>query len=90
MTVKRLRDQVDFLFADKHQSFLQVSALASGGCGQACPKHPKYQVCNIFVIFQETVTDKYDFLHEDKHQSFLQASSIVFTGHIQACPVYPK
>ena len=40
-----MRDQVDFLFANK-QSFLEVGS-------QASPKYPKNQVCNIFVIFQE-------------------------------------
>ena len=41
ISVKKLRDQVDFLFADKHQGSLWVSAIASGGCGQACPNQPK-------------------------------------------------
>ena len=34
-------DQVDFLFADKHQSFLKVVAIAFGERGQVCPKYPK-------------------------------------------------
>ena len=41
MSVKILRDQVDFLFADKYQSFLQVSVIASGGFGLAWPNCPK-------------------------------------------------
>ena len=32
-------DQVDLLFADRQQSFLQVVTIVFGGCGQACPKH---------------------------------------------------
>ena len=36
-----LANQLIFLFADKHQSFLQVSASAVNGCVQACPKYPK-------------------------------------------------
>ena len=38
---KKLRDQVDFLLADKHHSFWQVSAIAFVGRGQVCPKYPK-------------------------------------------------
>ena len=38
---KKLRNQLDFLFADKHKSFLQVDFTAFGGRGQACPKYPK-------------------------------------------------
>ena len=36
--LKKMRDQVDYLSADKHQSFLQGSANDFVGCGQACPK----------------------------------------------------
>ena len=52
--------------------------LIFGGHDQVCAKYPRYQVCNILVIFQEEVRDKYDFLHEDKHQSFLQANTDIF------------
>ena len=31
-------DQINLLFADKRQSFLQVGAIAFGGCGKVCPK----------------------------------------------------
>ena len=41
--------EVDFLPANKHESFLQVDIITLGLCGQACPKYPK-QVYNIFVI----------------------------------------
>ena len=42
--------EVDFLFANKHRSFLQVDSVTSGLHSQACPKYPKHQVYNIFVI----------------------------------------
>ena len=38
---KKLRDQADFLFSDKHQSFLPVSAIAFGGRGQVYPEYPR-------------------------------------------------
>ena len=53
------------------------------GLSQACPKHPKYQIRNIFVIVQEERNKCDFFLHEDKHQKFLQAGSTIFTGHSQ-------
>ena len=35
---KKMMNQVNLLFADKRQSFLQVGAIAFGGCGKVCPK----------------------------------------------------
>ena len=34
-------DKVYFLFADKHQRFLQIETIILGVCGQACPNYPK-------------------------------------------------
>ena len=50
---KEVRDQVNFSNVDKHQSFLQVDTIAFDGCRYACPKYPKYQVCNILEVSQE-------------------------------------
>ena len=88
----KMRDQGNFLFTDKHQSFLQVGAIPFGRWGQLFPKYPKWQVCNIFVIFQERREGRTNviFLHEDKHHNFLQAGTIVFTDHDKACAKYPK
>ena len=55
---KEVRDEVDFLHADKHQSFLQFDPNTLGlkvsyiidGHDQAFSKYSKYQVCNIFKI----------------------------------------
>ena len=38
---KKIEGSSWFLFADKHQSFLQVSSVAVGGRGQTCPKYLK-------------------------------------------------
>ena len=38
---KEVRDEVDFLHADKHQRFLQIDTIILGVCGQACPNYPK-------------------------------------------------
>ena len=45
--------EVDFVPANEHESFLQVDNVTLGFRIQACPKHPKQQVYNIFVISQE-------------------------------------
>ena len=47
---KEMRGEVDFLFTDKHQSFLQVDTFIFCGCGQACQKYPKKQVCSMLEI----------------------------------------
>ena len=36
-----MKDEVDFLSADKHQKFLQIGTTILGVCGQACPILPK-------------------------------------------------
>ena len=38
---KEVRDKVDFLHADKHESFLQIDTMIFDGDGQAFPKFPK-------------------------------------------------
>ena len=47
-----MRYEVDFLPTDKHESFLQVDSMILDVHSQACPKYPKYQVCNIIEISQ--------------------------------------
>ena len=48
----KMGDEVDFLPADKHKSFLQVDSITLGGQSQTCPGYPKQQVYNIFAISQ--------------------------------------
>ena len=38
---KEVRDKVDFLHADKHESFLQIDTMIFDGDGQAFPKFSK-------------------------------------------------
>ena len=45
-------DEVYFWPANKHKRFLQVDNITLGVLSQACPKHPKQQVYNIFTISQ--------------------------------------
>ena len=36
-----MKDEVDFLPADKHQRFLQIDAIILGVCGQPSPNYSK-------------------------------------------------
>ena len=47
---KSVGNEVDFLPADKHKSFLQDDGIIYGVHSQACSKYPKEQVYNIFAI----------------------------------------
>ena len=58
-------DQENFLHVYKHQRLLHVNTIFFGEGGQACPKYPEQQACNIINIkyLKKEVKDKYDFLH---------------------------
>ena len=45
-------DEVDFLPADKHKSFLQDNSITLVVCSEACQKYPKQQAYNIFAMRQ--------------------------------------
>ena len=50
---KKVRDQADFLYVNKHQSVLQGNTIAEilvGIGDQGCLKYLKQQACNILVI----------------------------------------
>ena len=49
---KEGRNEVDCLYPDKHQTFLQVDTDNSAEHGQSCQKYPKKQVFKIFAISQ--------------------------------------
>ena len=49
---RKMLEMIFFLTADKHKSFLQVDSINLGVRSQACPKNPKYRVCNISTISQ--------------------------------------
>ena len=42
---------IDFLQADMHENLLQIDTKIFDGYGQALPKFPKKQACNVFTIF---------------------------------------
>ena len=79
---KEVTDEVDFLRADKYQSFLKVYSNPLGikvsykvdiiidGYDQVFSKYSKQQVYNIFTISQKGVRNGSQFWHADKRQSF--------------------
>ena len=96
---KKIRDEADFLSADKHQSFLQFGAIAFGGYGQMCPKYKMISLqclCNISrkswginIIFFMKINIK---VFCKLVASFLLVitNTINLSGHGQTCPSYPK
>ena len=57
-----MSDAVDFLHADKHESLLRIDTKIFDGYGQAFPKFPKKQVCNVFTISLKKLEMKLTFL----------------------------
>ena len=78
--IKEVRDEVDFLHADKHQSFLQVDfnnlilKFQSFKLLIGMIKHSQITQSSKFAIslqyLKTEVIDRVHFLHADKHQSF--------------------
>ena len=83
-------DQVDFLPADKHKSFLKVDSITL----VVVARHAKSTQNNKFAIslqyLQENLKDEVGFLPADKHQGFLQINTIILDVCGQACLSYPK
>ena len=50
---QEVSDEVDFLHVDMHGNFLQIDTMMFDGDGQAFSKFQKWQVCNVFTVFQK-------------------------------------
>ena len=93
---KEVRSEVDFLHADKHQSFLsiKVSYKVILSLLMDIVKHSQSTQSNKFAIFlqylKKDVWDEVHFLHADKHQSVYKLAMSFFDGSGQTCPNYPK
>ena len=70
-------NEVDFLSADKHKSFLQVDSVALGVGSQACPKYPPTKFAKSLQYLKENVKDEFDFFPVYKHQRFPQIDTII-------------
>ena len=83
---KNTRDEADFLFADKDESFLQHDSITLGVRDQACRKYSKKTSLHL----KESVKDEVDFSLADIRQRSLQLDTIILGACPQACPNYPK
>ena len=71
--------------ADKHKNFPQIDSITLGVLGQACPKHQKQQLYNIFVISQGKRKGKSSFFTADNCQTILQSDTVILDVCGQTC-----
>ena len=75
-----MSDEVDFLHADKHESFLQIDTMIL----IEMVKHSKISQNSKFAMplqyLKKEVRDEIIFLHADKHQSFLKLISTLWAS----------
>ena len=67
-----MKDEVDFLPADKHESLLQIDTMISMGVVKHSQSSPNSKFTMSLQYLKKEVRDEVDFWHVDKHQSFLQ------------------
>ena len=70
-------DEVEFLPAGKHKSFLQDSSITFGVISQTGPKYQEQSAYNIFAISQGKHFLIFDFLPAHKCSSFFQIVTII-------------
>ena len=69
---KKMSHEVDFLHADKHESFLQIDTIIFDGMVKFSQSSQDYKFAMSLQYLE--VRDEVDSLHADKHQSFLQVN----------------
>ena len=67
-----MKDEVDFLPADKHESLLQIDTMILMGIVKHSQSSPNSKFTMSLQYFKKDVRDEVDFWPVDKHQSFLQ------------------
>ena len=80
--MENVKDEVDFLPANKHQSFLETDII-NLGVWPSMPKLPKVAILqrkDSLPYLKKEVSDEVDFLHADKDESFLQIDTKIFDG----------
>ena len=79
-----MRDEVDFLHADKRQRFLQSDNIILDLCGQAYTQITQNKRFAISIQYlKKEVNDDVDFLHGDKHESLLQIVTMILMGMVK-------
>ena len=86
-----MKDEVDFLSADKCWRFFQIDTVILGVCDQAFANYLKWKVCYFSKQHvKKEVSDAVDFLHTDKHESLLQIDTKIFWWVLSSIPEVPK
>ena len=86
---ENMKDEVDFLPADKRQRFPQSDNIILDECGQAAQITQNNKFAIPLQHVKKEVSDEVDFLHADKHESLLQIDTMIF-GNVQTFPKFPK
>ena len=71
-------NEINFLLADKLESFLQVFSITLGVCNDASPKTQNNKFFVSLQYLKKEVSDEVEFLHADKHNSLVQIDDMVF------------
>ena len=83
-------DNVDFLHADKHESFLEDDSITLGVHSQTSQNTQNNKFTMSLQYLKENVKDEVDFLPADEGQKFLKIDTIILDVCCQACRNYPK
>ena len=99
----KLRDEVEFLHTDKHESLLQIDSMILMGMVKHSQSFQNSKFAMSLQYPKKEVKDEVDFLHADKHQSILKVffnilgikvsykvDIIIINGHYQALSNYSK
>ena len=70
-------DEIAFLAADKHKSFLKVGVITLDVHSQACPIYSKQQLYKSLQYLKENTKMKVDFSPAEQHQSFFKVDTII-------------
>ena len=79
---ENLKDEDDFLPADKRQKFFQIDTIILGLCSMyKLPNITNYAIS--LQCLKKEVSDENDFLHADKHESFRQIDTMILMGIVK-------
>ena len=71
---REVSDEVYFLYADKHESLLQIDTMILMGMVKYSQSSQNSKFAMSLQYLKKDVRDEVDFLHADKRQSFLQVN----------------
>ena len=78
---KELSDEIDFLHADKHESWLQIDVMILIGMVKHSQSFKNSEFAMSLQYLKKEVKDEIDFLLAGKHQSFIKVSKFQYFGN---------